>query len=165
MEIVFIKGMDKDYINAIRDDGTVVKTTFPKKGSYPHDAVHVIVEKHFGLCNGFWGIVAKGMAPEDVGALAKECGHASSKRADIPNEDIHDLLVAERAVECFEAEMWSEPSNINTFKSVLEAACTSSHVSLPNISDQVILDVRKTLETSFVEWKNLAIGEHMTMQW
>lgn len=165
MEIIFKKGTDKDYITAIRADGSTVNTTFPKKGWYPHDAVHVIVETRLKLKRGFWGIVADGMIPEDVGALAKECGHASSKRAEIPGEEIRDLLIAERTVECFEAEMWSEPSDFATFRSVQKAACASSHVEMPPLSDEDISYIREKLQLSFEKWRSLQIGETMSMNW
>ncbi len=165
MKISFEKGKDKDTIVAVRDDGSVVSTTFPKKGWYPHDAVHVIVEKRLQLKRGFWGIVENGMAPEDVGALAKEGGHASSTRADIPSENIKELLIAERTVECFEAEMWCDPSGNDTFRSVLSAALASSHIDAPAISDDDIEHIRHTLKKSAEKWQALKLGERMTMHW
>lgn len=165
MEISFTKGRDKDLITAIRTDGTVVKTTFPKKGQFPHDAVHVIVEKRLGLTRGFWGIVANGMAPEDVGALARENGHASSTRADIPHESIHELLTAERIVECFEAELWSKPSDFKTFKAVLAAACASSHIDMPELKNDDIREIRQRLKGSLAKWQSLETGGTMTMHW
>lgn len=165
MEIIFKKGTDKDYITAHRADGTTVNTTFPKKGSYPHDAVHVIVEKHLNLQKGFWGFVADGMAPQDVGTLAKESGHPSSKRAKVPAENIHELLIAERIVECFEAEMWSEPSDFETFTAVLAAACTSSHINIPSVKNDDIFRIRQKLQKSITLWQSLENGEIMTMHW
>ena len=165
MEIIFKKGADKDYITAHRADGTIVNTTFPKKGCYPHDAVHVIVEKHLNFQNGFWGFVAGGMTPEEVGTLAKEGGHASSKRAEVPAENIHELLMAERTVECFEAEMWGELSDYETFRAVLNAACATSHVDMPQINDSEIAYIRDILKSSAKEWQSLENDEIMTMPW
>ncbi len=165
MEIIIKKGENKDYISAIRSDGTAVKTTFPKKGSYPHDAVHLFVEEQFGFKNAFWGLVANGKHPEEIADLAKLGGHASAKRGAIPHQNIHELLIAERAVECFEAEMWSEPSDIETFRSVLYAACSSSHLELPNICDADIISIREKLRISLQNWQTLEIGECMTMKW
>ena len=165
MNITFTKGSDKDFINITRDDGTNVDTTFPKKGWYPHDAVHVIVESFFDLENGFWGLIESGMDPQEVGELAKNAGHASAKRADIPEEHIIDLIIAERIVECYEAELWSGQSDIATFKSVLEAACQSSHVNFPKVDDDMISSASLALKKSANDWKALDVGQSMSMNW
>ena len=165
MEITFTKGKDHDTIRAIRDDGTFANITFPKKGWYPHDAVHVIVEKHFNLEKGFWGIVASGLSPEDVGLLAKQGGHASAKRASIPSDDLKELIFAERTVECFEAELWSKPTEFNVFKSILKGACRASYIEMPEFAEDIILNIRSDLKKSGEQWRSLAIGDSITMLW
>lgn len=42
----------------------------PKKGQIPHDAIHLIVERHLGLHTAFWGRVAAGSDPKEVGLIA-----------------------------------------------------------------------------------------------
>src|SRR3954453_22084071 len=107
MQITITKGERGDRIDAIRADGSSVTTTFPHKGPIPHDAVHFYVESELGLDRGFWGMVASGKHPEEVQDIAKAGGHASASRGRAPDADIIELIQAERAVECFEADLWS----------------------------------------------------------
>ena len=128
MKIEIIKGEKHDDIRITRDDGSTAHTTFPKKGLFPHDAVHVVVEEELNLKNAFWGMIAQGKHPEDIQKLAKEAGHASAKRAREPEPSIIELLQAERIVECFEAELWGAPADLETLQGIVDAACASSCV-------------------------------------
>src|ERR1700735_347777 len=164
MGVTFTKGNYRYFIEAGRDDGTIVKTTFPKKGLFPHDAVHLIVERRLGLQHGFWGRIAGGATPEQIAAIAKAGGHASSVRALRPVVEITELLHAERLVECFEAEMWSECSDNVTFRSILDAACSQSKISSPRVSDEEIGDIRIELKDTLEAWRELAVGGSLTLQ-
>lgn len=170
MDVQITKGKDRDYIQAYRIDGSAIKTmflktTFPKKGWFPHDAVHLIVEKQLRFQFGFWGRVFGGATPEEIGEMAKVGGHASSSRSSIPDEDIIELLHAERIVECFEAELWSEPADIESFMSVLNAACSQSKVSEPHLSHEDIHAIRAELKRTMITWRGLAIGESLNLKW
>jgi hypothetical protein len=165
MDVKFTKGKDRDYIQVCRADGTMAATTFPKKGMFPHDAIHLIVERRLEYNFGFWGRILDGAMPEDISAIAKAGGHASSTRAGKPAEDIVELLCAERLVECFEAEMWSKHSDNATLRSVLGAACSQSKISVPNVSDEDISSIRGDLKQLLAEWQSLAIGESLRLCW
>ena len=162
---MFTKGTDRDYIEARRSDGTIAKTTFPKKGRFPHDAVHFVVEKVLRYETAFWGRVFAGADPAEIAAVAKAGGHASSTRACLPDERIVELIQAERIVECFEAEMWGGASESKTFQSVLEAACTHSKVPNPNISDVAIHAIRAELADLSADWRKLAVGGTLILRW
>ena len=165
MEVKFTKGSDRDFIEARRVDGTTERTTFPKKWLFPHDAVHLIVERRLRFQHGFWGRVANGATPEEIAGIAKAGGHASSARAAKPAVEITELLHAERLVECFEAEMWSECSDNTTFRSVLDAACSQSKMASPRLSDEEIGDIRTELKESLAAWRALAVGESLTLSY
>lgn len=165
MRIRITKGSEKDHIEVIRHDGSIETTTFPKKGLLPHDVVHLVVESKLQFETGFWGRVADGANPEDVGAVAIAGGHRSSSRAQTPREDIVELIQAERIVECFEAEMWSEASDLDNFIGVLGAACSQSHVRSPELSAQNLSDIRKELSTLLVRWQKLEKGGSLTLDW
>lgn len=163
MEVKFTKGKDRDFIEARRADGTTEKTTFPKKGRFPHDAVHLIAERRLRFKHAFWGRIADGAKPEAIAAIAKAGGHASSARAVQPTAEITELLHAERLVECFEAEMWSECSDNATFRSILDAACAQSKMSSPQLADEQIGDIRLELRKALEAWSALAVGESLTL--
>jgi hypothetical protein len=164
MQVRFTKGKDRDFIAGRRSDGTSVNTTFPKKGLFPHDAVHLLVEKRLQFRHGFWGRVAAGATPEEIAGIAKAGGHASSARALQPAADITELLHSERLVECFEAELWSEGSDNALFRSALEAACSQSKLPSPGLSDEVLGAIRGELQQAVATWRKLGVGESMSLE-
>jgi len=163
MEVRFTKGTDRDFIAARRTDGTVARISFPKKGAFPHDAVHLIVERRLGFEHGFWGRIAAGASPEEIAAIAKAAGHASSVRALEPAVAITELIHAERLVECFEAEMWSNSADHASFRGVFDAACSQSKVVNPRVSDQEISDIRAELRHSWKAWRELPVGGSLSL--
>jgi hypothetical protein len=165
MQVKFTRGKDRDFIEARRVDGTTARTTFPKKGVFPHDAVHLIVEKQMRFQHGFWGRIAIGAAPGDIPAIAKAGGHASSVRAGEPAAEITELLHSERLVECFEAEMWSTCSDNATFRSILDAACSQSKLVSPRLTDANIGAIRTELRNTLEAWRALAVGESLTLHY
>jgi len=98
----------------MRDNGFRISTTFPKKGWFPHGAVHFIIEKQLNLATGFWGHIAAENAPEEVVTLTKHGGHASASRAERAADSIVELIQVERIIECFEAELWGQPAAVAT---------------------------------------------------
>lgn len=165
MRIEFTKEERFDRICVQRGDGSRISTTFPKKGWFPHDAVHLVVERCLGLRSAFWGQIARGVSPEELGALAKVAGHASAKRANQPDEGLIELLQSERLVECFEAELWSEPARFEIFSDVLSAACEQSSIPVPDITEQDIDAIRAQLDALADQWRSLPIGETMELRW
>jgi hypothetical protein len=164
MQVRFIKGKDRDFIEAHRADGTTARTTFPKKGVFPHDAVHLIVEKQMRFQHAFWGRIARGATPGEIAAIAKAGGHASAVRAAEPAAEITELLHSERLVECFEADLWSKCSDNATFRSILDAACSQSKLMSPRLSDADIGEIRTELWKTLEAWRALAVGESLTLR-
>ena len=165
MNVRITKGTDQDYIEAERADGTPVTLRFPKKGTFPHDAIHIVVEKELRYDTAFWGKVAAGADPEAVGAMAKAAGHASSARADVPETQIVELLHAERIVECFEAELWGEPTDVATFQAVLDAACKQSKITTPQLSADNVSRIREELARLQEHWQQLSVGGSIQLEW
>jgi len=165
MRIEVTKGSDRDFIEVHRADGSVESTSFPKKGTFPHDVIHLIVETELCYQSGFWGRIAAGSHPEEVAALAKTGGHYSASRAEIPAQEIVQLIHAERIVECFEAELWTEPSEVETFQAVLRAACQQSKVGTPMVSELSVRHIRKKLGMLKLEWQSMKMGQSLTLHW
>lgn len=136
-----------------RSDGSRGAFVFPHKGPFPHDAVHFALEHGLGLKLGFWGLIAGGLEPEEVQAMAKAGGHASAKRAGVPDEAIVELLQAERVVECLEAEIWAGPSDAATFREVARLACETSHVAVPEISEDALEAIHAHLTDLQAQWQ------------
>ena len=166
MEIAITKARGEDRIAITRADGSRVETVFPHKGPVPHDAVHLFVERALGLRAAFWGMIAGGRHPEEIAALAKAAGHASAKRAEVPDASIVELLQAERLVECFEADLWSGGSGeADTFIAVAESACLASHVPPPPLSGDLIARIRSELGAFAREWQAAPLGHTTRLEW
>ena len=165
MRIHFTKRFDNDLISIHRDDGTHVSITFPKKGQIPHDAIHLIVEQQLGLRTGFWGRVASGSDPKEVGLIAKAGGHISAKRARSPDASIVELVQAERLVECFEADMSGNPADVATFLGVLKAACTQSRIPISAITEAQLGTIHSQLGCLKSQWQRLSTGESIRLDW
>lgn len=146
------KGAKADDVEIRRATGPSSRFSFPKKGPIPHDAVHFFVETTLGLTSGFWGMVLEGKQPEAIQELAKAAGHASASRARVPDGSIVQLLQAERLVECFEAELWGGPSDGDTLRGVALAACTASHVPMPELDDERISTIRGKIQEFAARW-------------
>ena len=166
MRITITKGEREDEIEAARPDGTSARTSFPHKGPIPHDAVHFYVESALGLDDAFWGTVAAGRHPEDVAALAKAGGHASAKRASVPDSAIVRLVQAERIVECFEADLWSGgETNPETLRAAVAAGCSQSLVPSMEVTDEAIADIRSCLADLRSRWPAAKPGERLVLDW
>lgn len=165
MKIDIIKGDKHDDIRITRDDGSTAHTIFPKKGLFPHDAVHVVVEEALGLKNAFWGMIAQGKHPEDIQELAKAAGHASAKRARDPDPSIIELLQAERIVECFEAELWDAPTDLETLQGIINAACTSSFKPTIKLDETTVASIRTRLSALNEEWIPAPTGKTISFDW
>jgi hypothetical protein len=166
MRITITKGERSDRIEALRANGCAVSTTFPHKGPIPHDAVHFFVESGLGITDGFWGMVAAGRHPEEIAGIAKEAGHASAKRACVPDAAIIPIIQAERAVECFEADLWGGcDSHPDMIRATIAAGCAQSLVPAVEITDEAIGSIRSELKELLRRWTAGAPGEHLVLDW
>ena len=166
MRITITKSERADSIEAVRGDGSHVRTSFPHKGPLPHDLVHFVVESKLGIERGFWGMVAGGRHPEEIAGLAKAAGHASAKRAGVPDASIVPLVQAERAVECFEADLWGgsdgDPDNL---RAMIAAGCEQSLVPGIALSGAVTGRIRASLRELLDDWSALPRDQAITLEW
>ncbi len=49
------------------------------------------------------------------------------------------------------------------FRSLLDAACSQSKLLSPKLSDEEISDIRAELERTLQAWRELAVGESLTL--
>lgn len=165
MLIRFTKGTRGDTIAVVRDDGSGARFGFPHKGPTPHDAVHLAVESQLGLSRGFWGLVADGMDPAQVGALAAARGHPSAARAREPDPYIVELVQAERLVECFEAESWSEANDSDGIRLMAGAGWAASHVPALPLRARELSAIRRAIDRFAREWAALPAGGTLERHW
>lgn len=165
MRIAITKGEREDRIAITRGDGSTAGFTFPRKGPVPHDAFHYFVERELGMVRGFWGLVGQGMDPAEVSALAAAGGHASAKRAGVPDAGIVELLQAERLVECFEAESWSGGGDDAGILAMAEPGWESSKVPPPPIAGGALGRIRNGLRAFTTDWTALETGGTVELEW
>ncbi len=165
MDVTITKGMADDQIVIVRADGSKAETRFPKKGPVPHDAVHFIVEETLGLTHGFWGMIASGISPDEVQELAKAAGHASAKRAELPDASIVMLLQAERIVESVEAALWSGGTDVDGTRHLAESGCAASHVPVPDLDDGRVAAMLARARALLADWGPAPVGHQLQFRW
>lgn len=76
MRISFVRTVGSpDRVYVVRDDGSEVSWSYPSYGeAVPHDLVHYVVERAFGIRRAFWGAVAAGGDPKRVSEAANREG-------------------------------------------------------------------------------------------
>lgn len=165
MRIQITKGAKDDGIEILRNDGSRVMTRFGHKGPVPHDVTHLLVERALGMTDGFWGKVAGGAEPEELGGMARAAGHASAKRADVPDPAIVEIVQAERIVESFEAELWSSGADNESVRAMAVAGCEQSLVPPLEMTDAAIETIRADLRAFRDRWSALGVGDHVEFDW
>lgn len=165
MHIRVTKGDGADWIEIRREDGSVAREQVPHKGPVAHDLVHFAVESELAIGRGFWGLVAAGHAPQEIGMMAKAAGHASAKRADLPDPEFVQAIQVERIVESFEAEYWSHGADNDSLRAMAEAGCEQSLVPCPVLTDAAIDRTRARLSDLARRWAELGIGETLSLEW
>jgi hypothetical protein len=165
MDIIITKGERQDRIEARRSDGSVASFRLPHKGPVPHDVVHYVVERAIGGDRGFWGLVAAGADPEEIGAMAKAAGHASAKRAQRPDPGFVTIIQIEPLVEAFEADQWGGGNDNDAVRAMAAAGCEQSLVAPVDISDAAINAARGAIADFHARWRDAAVGTNETLEW
>ena len=166
MNIELVKAAKGAAIRVLRDDGSTAESFLPAKGPVPHDAVHYFVERELGCDNAFWGLVAAGHHPETIADIAKASGHASAKRADIPDADFVAAIQVERIVEAFEADHWSGGSgDPGGLVAMARSGCEQSKVEPVEIDAPRVERIRARISEFAAAWDKLPQGGSMTLVW
>jgi hypothetical protein len=165
VKITITKGASADKIEILRLDSSAQSTSFPHKGPVPHDAVHFFVESELGMKNAFWGMIARGHHPEEIGAIVKAAGHASATRGRRPDAVAIPAVQAERMVEVFEADLWAGGCDPQTFRDMVEAGCQQSRVPTFELDDETIARLRDRLTQFRDRWAALPISGSCSFAW
>lgn len=158
LDIRFVRKQgQRDTIYVRRDDGWEVSWVFPNFGEgLPHDLVHLVVERAFGLRDGFWGLVAQGVDFGLVNAVASHEGGKDKYRSILEKtggSDLKELYLAEGLA----AVHWSpgplqDPDPIAT----LRRACAELELDPPAALTPATVDaVRGELARLHGEWRGL----------
>lgn len=165
MQIALVKGNTHDTLRVTRADGSIAEAQVVKKGPVPHDGVHFAVETGLGFRRGFFGLIAEGRHPDEIAGFASAMGHSSAAKAHAPDLSIIELLQAKRLVECFEAEVWGGPADLETLQSVADAAFSASLIRRVVLTENGVSAVRAGLEQLKADWLRLPQGGTLCYDW
>jgi len=155
MEIRFVKKAgQRDRCWVTRDDGSQASWQFPSYGdALPHDLVHFIVERAFGIERGLWGLVASGVDIAKVNEAANRGGGADKYAA---LGDLKDLLTAEALA----TVRWGEATAFD-----IAAACAGAGVDGPTVDGSFITEVRAQLDELLTRWRALGDAGTVLLRW
>ena len=75
-------------------------------------------------------------------------------------------MQAERAVECFEADLWSGgDTSPQTIRDTIAAGCAQSLVPALDASDEAIANIRSSLTDLARRWPSAKQGECLVLEW
>ncbi|MCX4243477.1 hypothetical protein [Paraliomyxa miuraensis] len=150
VQITFVRHPDApDRIYVVRDDGTEVSWSFPSYGEgLPHDLVHLLLERRFGLRQGFWGRVADGVDVARINAAANREG-GKGKYAGF-GDDLRELYLAEALA----GAPWSLAElDDAALLQMLHAQVSSTGAPAPALSVALVTEIRAELEAVRQRWR------------
>lgn len=164
------KGHGSRYHSTLRrHDGVTVRL---EGGSYnkvggpvrrvPHDIVHRIVEHHFGVDAGLWGVLAGGGTVQNAsfvdGRLPPNAIRHATAITDRVGEQLRQAEVLVRAVA--DLSLAGQPYDL----AALRVAC-GDRWWLPTITAELLRAAQDDLQTAAGQWDTLAPEESFAMTW
>jgi hypothetical protein len=150
MQITFVRHPDApDRIYVTRDDGSETSWSFPSYGDgLPHDLVHLVLERRFGLRHGFWGRVNAGVDPSRINAVANRKG-GKGKYAGF-GEDLGELYLAEALA----GAPWgmAELSDADVLAMILANVVASGVPAPAELVPATIAEIRRELVETRRQW-------------
>ena len=143
---------ERDKVYVRRSDGTETSWAFASYGDgLPHDLVHLVVERDFGVREGFWGRVDRGVEPAKITEAANRMG-GKGKFAGF-GDDLRELLVAEALANA----SWFLPDVDDAARHAqLVAACADIGLSPPaSLSVAALRETHGRLRELQARWKGL----------
>jgi len=135
-----------------RSDGSETSWVFPSFGEgLPHDVVHLVVEQAFGVRDGFWGRVDRGVDPAAINAEASRVG-GKDKYAGF-GTDRAGLLLAEALA----GAGWFLPGHDDAARHAeIARQCAAQGLALPaRVSVAALADTDRRLRELQARWKAL----------
>jgi hypothetical protein len=143
---------ERDRVYVRRSDGSETSWVFPSFGDgLPHDLVHLVVERDFGVRDGFWGRVDRGVEPAKINEDASRVGGKGKYGGFGP--DLQQLLLAEVLANCG----WFHPGADDEARRA-EAArqCAEQGIELPaRVTVAALAQTDARLRELQVKWRGL----------
>jgi len=143
---------ERDKVYVRRSDGSETSWVFPAMGAgLPHDLVHLVVEQEFGVHEGFWGRIDRGVDPAAINMQANRTGGKGKYAGFGP--DLRELLLAESLAGCG----WFMPGvDDATRHSEIVRQCGENGVEVPaRVTPAALGEVDRKLRELQVKWRTL----------
>jgi hypothetical protein len=159
MEVSFTKtGKKQNWVHVVRTDSVRFSFPWPKHPGLPHDLIHLVVEKVFGLAEGFWGLVDAGVDFRSLNDAA-ERARTGVKVKDLAGRDLTELFQAEALVAWFTNEMlWSAAKTPEERGLALAEACATWRVAVPTYIEAQMKEADAELADLSARWHQLEEG-------
>jgi hypothetical protein len=147
-------------INVVRDDGVKLRIRAPdRKFTPPHDLIHFVVEKGMRLQRGFWGSIAAGAKFSSVEVVdGRQKPKANERSAEIIKANERHLSEAEAIVGAFQTVLHEIHPHEDALWRRLQASGRKLEDALVNPTWTQLLSFRD-------EWKELAVGKAVQLEW
>lgn len=145
--IKFTKTSGKfDQVAFVVENKIICQIENPKQRILPHDMIHTIVEKQFGI-RGFIDLVFEGQSP--YAAMAPD----------------GEAWLSESMVESLQGMLWSGAMDLAQFNSWIESICEQRKVPFKKFTAQEFESLRLAIETASKKWELVQIGESVELEW
>ena len=143
---------ERDRVYVRRSDGSETSWVFPSYGEgLPHDLVHLVVERDFGVREGFWGRVDRGVEPAKINEEASRVG-GKGKYA-VFGPDQRELLLAEALANCG----WFLPGADDAARRAeLARQCAEVGIEVPaRVTAAALAETERRLRELQARWRTL----------
>ena len=157
MQVIFTKG-SKQYgqLRCVRMDGSATQSQMPEQGIAPHDMIHYVVEKRLHMHGAFFSQIRAGA---NISFTLEH--HAVSRVI----ADKTEVWQTESIVETLQSLLWAnETPTYDGFRYLLEQACQSRELAVPNISQTDFEHIINEIMELTLEWQGMGEGQSLTLK-
>ena len=169
MEITFTKTGARSYeVFARRDDKVVMRIGTPDRpAGLPHDMAHYLVERGLGIERGFWGAVAAGAVFEGMEVVSgRTPPHAAARSKALIKAEYRQLATAELYVSVFQAiAREGRERDWAYVNACLDDVWRPFRGPRKAVTREGVLGVCGALREAEKEWRELPVGESITVSW
>lgn len=165
MEVAFFPGDRGGSVAVIaRDDGVQLRLrSYDRKSTVPHDLVHFVAERAFGLRQGVWGSIADGVMFDSMDVISGRLRHDSRQRSQsLLKANKSELGLAELLTDVVYRGLGHDESTLardldRTWGAIREGRC-------PYTSAQASTAVTE-LATFADQWRATTAHQGLTVTW
>lgn len=155
MQVIFQKTSHATHgLLCVRDDGTKAEVTALESKSYlRHDLMHYCVEKHAGLMQSFFGLLATGKNFEELRAMDE-----------MPKEGAGEAYMTERIVAMLQGSHHEEAFHADqTFTRIADSFSLQDEVPPPYFTESFVSSAVSEFRFLLKRWDSLPTGEQMEL--